>query len=712
MKRRTGLTVGHALWMMVFLCPLWGLGGAEATGLVSSGAVTLAAALAAPSNLRQAPPPSTPPLDLQLLPAGYGGGGRFTSIAFDGAEPTTLLIGSDVAGIFRSTDAGSTFQLTGSALDGFAVADVAGSPFNPRRMFLLTDEGLYLSDDHGSTWLKTGVPVRYAARHAGSHLIAFSGESIWVASDSEGVFRIPAVGDIQPEKLPGLESLPITSLVLHQETLYAGTLQGVYRHREGRWEPFNAGLTPERPEVVDMIPHPRHGLCLVEKTRGVHALDASAGTWAFVGKPSLEPGTFKALAVSPSNPDLLLLASHPQSWPHRLYKSTDAGLTWRSVESFQADPLSADNWTRSLQSVEEIRFAPHDPSQVWLSDWWNVWRSANAGESWSQVHRGLQNTVINDIKSHPLNPEALYACVSDNGLMVSLDGGASWKRRMNGVLDGDARELEISALNPSKMYLLAQPWGRKDRVFVYRSLDGGLTWQEKGFPVPSQPLPQLPYVDGLATNLELDPTSDDTLYVGTNGYGVFKSTDGGSTWTPSSSGMTTPYIKGTGALVIRPGAPWTLYASTQAGGVYRSTDGAGTWTPVSPAFPFTFGMAVDPKNPNRVLAARPEKRLIVSEDGGSRWKEIALPGDRPAHVTTYAVAISPSDPGRVAVGTLGYDYRAADGLFVSVDGGATFAPCPSALPRVSVNSLFWSPLTGNPLFIGFNGSGLFKGVPL
>jgi len=701
-------------WLSILLLvfPL----GLHAEGFQRNGLemTTLTASLSAPANLRQANEESGCPSSsqqLHLTPAGYGGGGRFTSIAYEPTSLGNVFVGSDVAGVFRSHDGGDNFQFAGLGLEGFAVADLASNPMNSQQVILLTDDGLYVSEDHGESWQKRTGRIRYNARVAGSHLITFAKDNTWVATDQDGVFRVSlAVPHLEIEHLAGLELTQVTSLVYHEGFLYAGTMQGAYRFSNGQWTPFNQGLPADHLQVVDMISDAHNRLHLVEKTSGLHVLDQSDSRWKALGRPLQEPNTFKALAVSPRSPDVLLLASHPESWPHRLYKSNNGGVSWKSVESFELDPESARNWAASLNSVEEIAFDPVQPGRVLLTDWWNVWQSDDEGENWVQLHRGLQNTVINDVKVHPSLTGTLFLCAADNGLMVSRDGGRTWARQMTGVLDGHAQEIEIASSNPSKMYLLAQPWGRKDRVFVYKSLDAGATWKDVSFAVPSSILPPLGYVDGLPTNLEVDPVSDETVYVGTNGYGVFKTSDGGKTWRHSSAGITTPYIKGPQALLIRPGDPRTLYASTQGGGVFRSTDGAETWKSISSDFPFTFGLAIDVNNPNRILAARPEKRVLISEDGGSEWREVLLPGVSSLHIASHAISISPSDPKRVAIGTLGYDFKEADGIFISGDGGYTYEPVASeALPKVSVNTLTWTFNPEHPLLIGFNGTGLSRG---
>jgi hypothetical protein len=215
-------------------------------------------------------------------------------------------------------------------------------------------------------------------------------------------------------------------------------------------------------------------------------------------------------------------------------------------------------------------------------------------------------------------------------------------------------------------------------------------------------------VDGLPTNLELDPSSDDIVYVGTNGYGVFKTTSGGRDWEAASNGLATPFIKGPDALLVHPGKPQTVFAATQSGGIYKSTDGARTWTATGPAGVFAFGMAVDPFNPSRIIVACAEKKLLLSENEGMTWRELRLPGKAPPHISAFAVAFHPGRQGEIYAGTLAYDCKAADGLFASHDGGRTFQSIALDVPQVSINDICISGGAQSTVYLGFNGTGLYR----
>jgi photosystem II stability/assembly factor-like uncharacterized protein len=639
--------------------------------------------------------------------SGYGGGGRFTAIAIDPSNTRIIYIGSDVAGVFRSRDGGDHFELIGTGLGGFAVADIAVSPEDSRQVFVLTDAGLYHSINQGETWTRLSEEIRYPSRFFGSRLLLFTRKSLWIGTDEKGVFQIP-LGNLQSmsQHAKGLASSKINGLTVCDDYLYAGTSSGVYRFEDQSWKPQQQGLPRGSTEITD-IAASDNVLYIAEKHYGLFIWNKIERFWENRSAPIHIKG-YKSIAVHPGYPDFLFIGSHPENWPHLLYKTLDGGKTWRSIQSFQMDPKAPSNWANTLSGAERIMFVPGTVDSLVLIDWWNVWMSSDSGEHWIQKHHGLQNTVVNDIKIHPQKPETLYLCAADNGLMISEDLGKHWRRSMNGVADGHAQEVEISQHNPSRLVLLMNPWDNNGKVYVYESRNAGITWSDIGFSVPVETLPHLGYVDGLATNVELDPFSDDTIYVGTNGYGVYKTINAGKDWTHMNQGLKTPFIKGPGALRVHPRYPATLFASTQAGGIYKSTNGANTWQRVTTGERFTFGLAIDPVTPSRIVAGCAGDTLLITNDEGNSWLETRLPVASSSHMAVYSVAFHPQRPELVLAGTIRYDVRATEGLFISADSAKTFQQVQMKIPRVNINTITLT--TGQPPagYIGFNGTGIFR----
>ena len=138
---------------------------------------------------------------------------------------------------------------------------------------------------------------------------------------------------------------------------------------------------------------------------------------------------------------------------------------------------------------------------------------------------------------------------------------------------------------------------------MFRSTNGGKTWS--------------PINNGLAARfvmgLVIDPLTPTTLYVATidsfgGAGGVYKSTDGGNSWNLRRNGMTNTNLR---SLAIDPVTPTTLYAGAFNGPIYKTTDGADNWAPSGnqpPIIPLS--LAVDPHTPTRIFAA---------DASGSRW---------------------------------------------------------------------------------------------
>ena len=105
---------------------------------------------------------------------------------------------------------------------------------------------------------------------------------------------------------------------------------------------------------------------------------------------------------------------------------------------------------------------------------------------------------------------------------------------------------------------------------------------------------------GQISSLAIDPTNPSTLYAGTWGGGVFKSTNGGAAWSAVNTGLTGIYVY---ALAIDPATPGTLYAGTY-GGVFKSTNGGAAWSAVNTGLttPLVNALAIEPTTPGMLYA--------------------------------------------------------------------------------------------------------------
>ena len=288
---------------------------------------------------------------------------------------------------------------------------------------------------------------------------------------------------------------------------------------------------------------------------------------------------------------------------------------------------------------------------------WNQWTTMGPG--------GNPVPVAID----PVTPATLYTArlsAEGEGVFKSTDGGAHWTASSAGLTASFVTALAVDPQTPNIIYAGAiGPDG------LFKSTDGGVHWSlsNAGFPPPvcddTTCTPLTVFV------LVIDPQVPATVYAGTN-VGVFKSTDGGSFWIASNTGLTDLVV---GVLAVDPQTPATLYAATLAG-VFKSTDGGAHWTASDTglphaficcplvALPSVFSLTVDPQTPAIVYAGT-VAGVFKSTDGGAHWS-FSMTGVESVGDHVSAVAIDPQAPATLYAATFGA------GVLRSTDGGQSW----------------------------------------
>ena len=265
------------------------------------------------------------------------------------------------------------------------------------------------------------------------------------------------------------------------------------------------------------------------------------------------------------------------------------------------------------------------------------------------------------------------------GFAVATDIEDTGPWTSNGPEGGSIRSLAIDPTNTSTLYAGTDGGG------VSKSSDMGAGWAGVNSGLTNL------FVRGLA----LDPASTSTLYAGTS-RGVFKSSDGGDNWMRVNSGLINISVR---ALAVDPTNPSTLYAGTSGGGVSKSTDGGGNWEGISTGLTNTAvrALAVDPSNPS-ILYAGTDGGLFKSTDMGANWEGI---NNSLISTRVLTLAIDPSNTSTLYAGTRGA------GGFKSSDGGANWEGINNGLTNSTVNALAIDPNNTPTLYAGAFG-GVFK----
>lgn len=248
--------------------------------------------------------------------------------------------------------------------------------------------------------------------------------------------------------------------------------------------------------------------------------------------------------------------------------------------------------------------------------------------------------------------------------MLSSTGPSNWTLLGPGNIGGRTRSILIDPVTPSRMWVGSVGGG------VWRSNDAGASWTM---------LPDLPAVLAV-TCMVADPNNADIIYAGTGeecffdnvegssnsavseGAGVFKSTDGGDSWTQLAA-TSTPQWNSVSRLTIDPGNPSILLASTISG-IWRSTDGGNTWSRRTTVE--TLDVNIDPNDSSKYVAGRADGIAQYSIDGGVTWT------DAPAFAgaTRIELEYAEASPGVVFANVNG---SGSVRLWSSTNGGQTYA---------------------------------------
>ncbi len=331
-----------------------------------------------------------------------------------------------------------------------------------------------------------------------------------------------------------------------------------------------------------------------------------------------------------------------------------------------------------------------------------VWKTIDGGQSWKAVSDGFFGGSIGAIAVATSDPNTIYVGTGEKtvrgnvspgaGMWKSSDAGKTW---MHIGLDDSQQiaRVRVDPVNAELVYVAAMghAFGPNDMRGVYRSRDGGKTWERSLFVNR----------DAGAVDLVMDPSNPRILYAATwryrrgayffesggEGSALWKSTDGGDTWKELSGNKGMP--KGTLGIIgvsVSPSNSQNVYAIVEAkeGGVFRSRDGGDTWAKTSQladlrqrAWYYT-RIYADPKDED--VAYVVNVRFHKTKDGGKTWRTIGTP-----HGDNHDLWIAPNDPNRMIEANDG-------GVNVTTDGGATWTKQdnqPTAqIYRVSVDTDF------------------------
>jgi photosystem II stability/assembly factor-like uncharacterized protein len=457
----------------------------------------------------------------------------------------------------------------------------------------------------------------------------------------------------------------------------------------------------------------------VSQQTGLFRSYDSGENWTFVAAGSQVRG----LSIDGVNSALLYL-----QYSGLVLRSEDEGETWRNVTPvFTATQMGGDCWGQ--ETVPWPVAHPQASGTVFAFQCGSsgnptgLYKSTNWGSDWQPVMTGLTDTQVSALIFHPTDPLTMYLGTTNGNIFASVDGGESWSYvaqpirhvREMAVNPFDERtlwasEFVIPATEPtvtstarstnishttwitvpypggdgsysSPQHINFSPveWGESFSQTVYLigldgepsyvSNDDGQTWNPFATQITS------------GSGLAFHPTLT-TMYMGDMAQGVWRTTDGGTSWQVADRGLT---AMAPNRLATVPGQPDTVYGAipVTSEGIYKATRGGATWTflPVPGVECWGDGCSVlaDPFTPNRIYVTdQGFGNIFRSDDGGQTWphsvKIIHEPYDG-CLVSTQALEADPQNPGTLLAGihAICDDFTSWEGdIYRSIDYGETW----------------------------------------
>ena len=556
--------------------------------------------------------------------------GRINNVAFHPQHNDTIYAGAPAGGLWVSYDDGQTWQTFTDELTNIGVSDLAIDPQHPDTMYLATGDrdaadtysfGLMKSVDGGVTWSATGLSFNVSNNYRiGRVVVHPDSTNLVVVATNGGIYRSTNYGQTFSLEQSGLF---YGVHMGHGDTLFAttsGPSPKVYRsvNAGDTWTQMSSGLPTSgvyRCEVaVSSVPGLLYAVFgssnygfggLYRSTNGgsnwsLMSSSPNIMDWSSTGGGSGGQAWYDlSIACDPLNENTIYVGGV------NIWKSTNGGANWSIVGHW----YGAGSVPFVHADHHHASFRP-GTSQLYVGTDGGVYKTANGGSSWSHLNDGMNITQYYKISQSTSDTTVILAGAQDNG--SHLRSSSSWSR----VTGGDGMDNGVDVTNDNIMYTSIY-YGD-----FYKSTNGG------GFFSPINTLS--PSGTGnWVTPFNVDPINGNTIYAGFDK--LWKSTDAGVTWTPTSSSN----VSGGSNIdefEIAPSNTNYIYVLVNSN-IFKSTNGGSTWSNITPSGSLSpspnniSGVTIDPDNEQHIVISisgyTSNMKVMESFNGGQTWSNLS-----------------------------------------------------------------------------------------
>lgn len=381
-----------------------------------------------------------------------------------------------------------------------------------------------------------------------------------------------------------------------------------------------------------------------------------------------EGGTVNVLVASPRNASTLYAGTAATG----VYKTIDSGVNW----------IAANDGIKT-QPILSLAVDPDNTQNIYAgTDGQGIYKSTNSGDSWTAANKGISaNAIVYALVVNPGNPALVYAGTrtkgTNNGVLYkSVDNGKNW----SAVFSQTGNWVNSLAVNPNKPNLILAAT-QYNGPYIAKSYGSSGEWTKTTVSSGDRSL-------GMA--VAYDPRAENNqAYFSAGNDDFFRSSDNGSNWSLSDSGIGDSILSRNG-LAIKPGSPSVLYLATStssSAGVLRSGNSGQSWASSGLKGKKVYTVAAPIGSANTVFAGTYQEGVYKSTDGGSTWKR-STSGLGSSYVTGMAFRGASTY----------YSATYGGGVLKSTNSGQSWEEFNTNLGDLYINGLVQHPTQPNLIF--------------